>query len=63
MSKIGYVYIIRNNAHQPNRFKVGQTYDLDRRISELNRETSNVCQFYIVAKFPLEDVDKAEHSR
>ena len=60
MSKIGYVYIIRNDEHQPNRFKVGQTYDLGRRISELNRETSNVGQFYVVAKFPVEDVDKAE---
>ena len=54
------MYIIRNDEHQPNRFKVGQTYDLGRRISELNGETSNVGQFYVVAKFPVEDTDKAE---
>ena len=60
MAKIGYVYIIRNDEHLPNRFKVGQTYDLDKRINELNSETSNIGKFYLIAKFPVDDANIAE---
>ena len=34
MAKMGVVYVIRNDEHVANRFKVGQTYDLEKRISE-----------------------------
>ena len=36
MAKMGVVYVIRNDEHVANRFKVGQTYDLEKRISELS---------------------------
>jgi hypothetical protein len=60
MAKMGVVYVIRNDEHVANRFKVGQTYDLEKRISELSSETSNIGKFYTIAKFPVEDAEKAE---
>lgn len=60
MAKHGVVYVIRNDEHVPDRYKVGQTYDLDRRLSELNRETSNVGTFRPIAVFPVSDADAAE---
>ena len=48
MAKLGVVHVIRNDEHVPNRYKVGQTYDLERRIRDLNSETSNIGEFYVV---------------
>ena len=36
MAKMGVVYVIRNDEYVANRFKVGQTYDLEKHISGLN---------------------------
>ena len=60
MAKIGFIYVIRNDEHVSDRFKVGQTYDVEKRLRELNSETSNVGEFKLVAKFPVEDAEVAE---
>ena len=60
MAKIGFIYVIRNEEHVPDRFKVGQTYDVEKRLRELNSETSNVGEFKLIAKFPVEDAEVAE---
>ena len=60
MAKYGVIYILNNKRHGDNVFKVGQTYDLDKRITELDRETSNVGNFKKVAIFPVSDTARAE---
>ena len=45
MAQHGVIYIINNEIHGENIFKVGRTYDLEKRLNELNRETSNIGRF------------------
>ena len=46
MAKHGVIYILNNKIRDgENVFKVGKTYDLDRRLADLNNETSNIGKF------------------
>ena len=57
----GLVYIVQNDMHPDAVFKVGQTYrSVEKRLQELNRETSNPGTFEITASFPVSDRFKAE---
>lgn len=59
--KTGYIYIIRNEEHKENRYKIGFTSRaVGERIMELNNETSNIGIFKEIASFPVSDVEKAE---
>jgi len=61
MAHYGIVYIIRNNTHPPNVYKVGMTTrSVKERIDELNRETSNVGRFEALAQFPVSNMEAAE---
>ena len=61
MSKYGIVYVIQNDLHPGNLFKVGLTTNsVEERISELNSETSNPGKFKVCAYFPVSDVYEAE---
>ena len=61
MAKYGVIYIINNKIRDgEDVFKVGETYDLDRRLADLNNETSNIGQFKKVALFPVSDTARAE---
>ena len=61
MSKYGIIYIIRNELHPSNVYKIGHTTNsIHDRVRELNRETSNPGKFRICAYFPVTDVTKAE---
>ena len=61
MPHYGLVYIIRNNEHPPNVYKVGMTTrSVEERIAELNAETSNIGKFETLAQFPVNKVEAAE---
>jgi len=61
MADIGYIYILRNPSHEENVFKVGMTTrNVEERVNELNRETSNPRKFETVAFFPVRDTKAAE---
>jgi hypothetical protein len=60
MAKHGVIYILHNERHGDNVFKIGETYDLDKRKAELERETSNVGNFKTVATFPVSNTKRAE---
>jgi hypothetical protein len=64
MAKHGVIYIINNKIRDgEERFKVGRTYDLERRLEEFNEETSNSSnfgKFETAAFFPVSDTVKAE---
>jgi len=64
MAQHGVIYIINNKIRDSaERFKVGRTYDLERRLEEFNGETSNssnLGKFETVAFFPVSDMVKAE---
>jgi TPR repeat protein len=61
MAQHGVIYIINNKMRDgEERFKVGRTYDLERRLNELNGETSNIGKFVAVAYYPVSDMAKAE---
>ena len=61
MAHYGLVYIIRNNEHRPNVYKVGMTTrSVEERIAELNAETSNIGKFEALAQFPVNNVEAAE---
>ena len=61
MAKHGVIYIINNKIRDgEDVFKVGETYDLDRRLADLNNETSNIGKFEKVALFPVSDTARAE---
>ena len=60
MAKYGVIYIINNKISDgENVFKVGETYDLDKRLVDLNNETSNIGKFEKVAIFPVSDTARA----
>lgn len=55
------VYIVRNDTHLADIYKVGQTYrSIEERLLELNRETSNPGTFEVSATFPVSDRHAAE---
>ena len=57
----GLVYIVRNDTHIADIYKVGQTYrSIEERLLELNRETSNPGIFEVKATFPVSDRHAAE---
>ena len=57
----GLVYIVRNDTHLADIYKVGQTYrSIEERLLELNRETSNPGTFEVKATFPVSDRHAAE---
>ena len=61
MAKYGIIYIIQNELHPSNVYKVGYTTNSIReRLDELNRETSNPGKFKICGYFPVADVTEAE---
>ena len=61
MAKYGVIYILNNKIRDgENVFKVGETYDPDRRLADLNNETSNIGKFRKVALFPVSDTTRAE---
>lgn len=61
MAKYGIIYIIRNEFHPSNVFKIGySTKSIHERVDELNRETSNPGKFGICGYFPVTDVTEAE---
>ena len=61
MAKHGVIYILNNKIRDgENVFKVGETYDPDRRLADLNNETSNIGEFKKVAVFPVSDTVRAE---
>ena len=63
MAKYGIVYVIQNNLHPSDLFKVGLTTNsVEERILELNSETSNPGKFKVCAYFPVSDVYEAEKS-
>ena len=61
----GLIYIVQNDMHPDDVFKVGQTYrTVEQRLDELNRETGNPGTFSIRASFPVDDrhgAEKAAH--
>ena len=61
MSKHGIIYVIQNDIHPANLYKIGYTTkSLDDRLRELNRETSNPGKFRAYGCYPVSDVKKAE---
>ena len=60
MAKHGVIYILNNKRNGDNVFNVGETFDLDKRIAELDSETSNVGNFEKVAIFSVSDTARAE---
>jgi hypothetical protein len=61
MEKYGIVYVIHNDLHPSDLFKVGLTTNsVEERIKELNSETSNPGKFKVCAYFPVFDVYEAE---
>ena len=61
MAKYGIIYVIRNEFHPSNMYKVGYTTkSIGERLDELNRETSNPGQFAVCGYFPVSDVTAAE---
>ena len=61
MAKHGVIYILNNKTRDgENVFKVGETYDPDKRVVDLNNETSNIGKFEIKAMFPVSDTLRAE---
>ena len=61
MAKYGVIYILNNKIRDgENVFKVGETYDPDRRLADLNNETSNIGEFKKLAVFPISDTVRAE---
>ena len=62
MAKYGIIYVIQNDMHPKNIFKVGYTTNsIQDRITELNRETSNPGKFKVCGYFPVTNVDEAEN--
>ena len=62
MSKYGVIYIANNNERDGGSvFKVGKSTQPDKRMVELNSETSNFGKFEIIARFVVSDIDKAEY--
>ena len=62
MGQYGVVYIIRNKIRdkEEDLFKVGYSYDPERRCDDLTKETSNIGKFETVALFPVSDMARAE---
>ena len=62
MGQYGVVYIIRNKIRdkEEDLFKVGYSYDPERRCDDLTKETSNIGKFERVALFPVSDMARAE---
>ena len=61
MGQYGVIYIINNKMRDgDDLFQVGRTHDLDRRLDDFNKETSNIGQFEQVAIFPVSDMAEAE---
>lgn len=61
MAKYGLIYIIQNDMHPGDIYKVGYTTNsIKSRIGDLNRETSNPGTFNVCASFPVTDVTEAE---
>lgn len=61
MAKYGIIYIIQNELHPSNIYKVGYTTkSIGERLDELNRETSNPGRFAVCGYFPVSDVAAAE---
>lgn len=61
MAKYGIIYIIQNELHPTDIYKVGySTNSIHERVNELNRETSNPGAFRVCGYFPVTDVVQAE---
>lgn len=61
MPKHGIIYVIQNELHPANLYKIGYTTKLlDDRLRELNRETSNPGEFKVCGSYPVSDVKEAE---
>ena len=61
MAKYGIIYVIRNDLHPSNVYKIGYTTtSIHERLRELNRETSNPGEFRVCGYFPVNDVTEAE---
>ena len=62
MGQYGVIYIIRNKVRdkEEDLFKVGYSYDPERRCDDLTKETSNIGKFEKVALFPVSDMARAE---
>ena len=62
MGQYGVIYIIRNKVRdkEEDLFKVGYSYDPERRCDDLTKETSNIGKFETVALFPVSDMARAE---
>ena len=61
MAKYGIIYIIQNEFHPSDVYKVGYTTNsINERVDELNRETSNPGKFKVCGYFPVTDVTEAE---
>ena len=61
MDHYGIVYVARNDRHPPNVYKVGGTSrQVEDRLKELNRETSNLGEFRPKIIWPVNDWEGAE---
>jgi hypothetical protein len=61
MGHYGIVYVIRNDKHPPNVFKVGGSgRDIENRLKELSGETSNVGEFIPKLIWPVNNFEEAE---
>ena len=62
MGQYGVIYIIRNKVRdkEEDLFKVGYSYDPERRCDDLTKEPSNIGKFETVALFPVSDMARAE---
>ena len=61
MAKYGIIYIIQNEFHPSDVYKIGYTTNsIHERVDELNRETSNPGRFKVCGYFPVTDVTEVE---
>ncbi|MDE0240041.1 MAG: GIY-YIG nuclease family protein, partial [bacterium] len=61
MSTHGIIYVIQNELHPANLYKIGYTTkSINERLRELNRETSNPGEFKVYGCYPVSNVKAAE---
>ena len=61
MAKYGIIYIIKNELHPADIYKIGYTTNsIHERVDALNRQTSNPGKFKVCGYFPVIDVTETE---